>query len=168
MIAGVILRNFKTYSGINYVPLSLGGRFCGLVGNNGIGKSSVLEALDSLFNGKDWNYNDIVKRSGFLVTRPHVVPVYFIEKTALSNEILIASKISDVIWEIEESDIIYQNREAFKIFKEQRDVLKRDFIQEDYYLIPIGVSNDSVPSLSFFNNKKMGESLFDDFDASVP
>jgi ABC-type cobalamin/Fe3+-siderophores transport system ATPase subunit len=47
MIIGTILRNFKTYNGINYVPISHGPNFCGLVGNNGIGKSSVLEALDS-------------------------------------------------------------------------------------------------------------------------
>ena len=61
MIIGTILRNFKTYNGINYIPVSHGPNFCGLVGNNGIGKSSVLEALDSFFNAKTWNYNIVTK-----------------------------------------------------------------------------------------------------------
>lgn len=52
MIIGVFLRNIKTYAGINYIPLTNGHGFCGLVGNNGIGKSSVLESIDSLLNGK--------------------------------------------------------------------------------------------------------------------
>ena len=46
MIVGIFLRHIKTYKGINFVPLSDGEKFCGLVGNNGIGKSTVLEALD--------------------------------------------------------------------------------------------------------------------------
>ena len=46
MIIGVILRNFKTYKNINYIPLSNGESFSGFIGANGIGKSSILEALD--------------------------------------------------------------------------------------------------------------------------
>ena len=48
MIIGIILRNFKTYKNINYIPLSNGERFSGLIGSNGVGKSSILEALDCL------------------------------------------------------------------------------------------------------------------------
>ena len=47
VIVGVLLRYIKTYKGINYIPLTEASNFCGLVGDNGIGKSSVLEALDS-------------------------------------------------------------------------------------------------------------------------
>ncbi|EAS5601021.1 hypothetical protein D9R73_23665, partial [Salmonella enterica] len=57
MIIGLFLRYFKTYGGNNYIPLSSGSNFCGLIGNNGIGKSSVLESLDSFFNSKNWNLN---------------------------------------------------------------------------------------------------------------
>lgn len=57
MILGVILRNFKIYKNINYVPLSQGDSYCGLIGNNGIGKSSILEGLDCFFNDKTWNKN---------------------------------------------------------------------------------------------------------------
>ncbi len=49
MIIGILLRNIKTYQGINYIPLTDEDRFCGLVGNNGIGKSTILESLDCFF-----------------------------------------------------------------------------------------------------------------------
>lgn len=52
MIIGVILRNFKTYKNINYIPLSNGESFSGFIGANGIGKSSILEALDCFFNNR--------------------------------------------------------------------------------------------------------------------
>ncbi|HEK1347596.1 AAA family ATPase [Pseudomonas aeruginosa] len=47
MIFALLLRNFKTYQGINYIALSNGSSFSALVGENGAGKSSVLEALNS-------------------------------------------------------------------------------------------------------------------------
>lgn len=64
MIAGVFIRNFKTYQGINYVPVSDSSNLSGFLGNNGIGKSSVLEALDCVFNDSSWNLNIVVKKSG--------------------------------------------------------------------------------------------------------
>ena len=56
MIIGIILKNFKCYKGINYIPLTNveGSRFCGLIGLKGVGKSAVLEALDCFFNNKEW------------------------------------------------------------------------------------------------------------------
>lgn len=165
MVIGTILRNFKTYSGINYVPISHGENFCGLVGNNGIGKSSVLEALDSFFNGKNWNFNIITKKSGFTTTRPHIVPIFLIRKESIKEENLkIAKIISDYSWEIEEADVISQNREQFKNFTIQREILIRDFTIEEYFLLPIGVTYDHKPSLSFFNTKKLGDILLEDFD----
>lgn len=75
MIIGVFLRNFKTYAGINYIPLTNGHSFCGLVGNNGIGKSSVLESLDCLLNNKSWNYNVVVKESNNKTTHSSCVSI---------------------------------------------------------------------------------------------
>ena len=36
MIIGLIIRNFKVYKKINYIPLSKGSNFNGLIGINGI------------------------------------------------------------------------------------------------------------------------------------
>ncbi|MFM2313810.1 MAG: hypothetical protein RLZZ04_3086 [Cyanobacteriota bacterium] len=162
MIIGVFLRNIKTYAGINYIPLTNGHSFCGLVGNNGIGKSSVLEAFDSLLNDKSWNYNVVVKKSGMITTKPYIVPVYLLPLDQVSTENSeIFKKISSYAWSVEESDIIPQNRIHFKPFQEQRSILKSNGI-EDQLLIPIGLSYDEVPSLSIFNTKKLVEVIIED------
>ncbi|MBR4323914.1 MAG: AAA family ATPase [Bacteroidales bacterium] len=56
MIIGVILKKFKCYKDLHYIPLTNadGANFCGLIGLNGAGKSAVLEALDCFFNQKSW------------------------------------------------------------------------------------------------------------------
>lgn len=165
MIIGTFIRNVKTYSGINYIPLSFGQSFCGLLGNNGIGKSSVLEALDCIFNNKTWNYNIVVRKSGQTVTKPHIVPLYLLKITEITEDNFeIAKKISDYVWDSEEADILSQNRIHFKTFDLQRQILLRDYNKESHLLLPIGLSYDHFPNLSIFNNKKLGEILIDDFE----
>lgn len=159
MIIGVFLRNIKTYAGINYIPLTNGHRFCGLVGNNGIGKSSVLESIDSLLNGKQWNYNVVTKKSGFKTTRPHIVPVYLLSLDKVSTENANRFKIiSDYTWTVEETDISPQNRVHFKMFQEQRNSLINTENRSSL-LIPLGLSYDEVPNLSIFNTKKLVEKI---------
>ncbi|CAI9684744.1 AAA family ATPase [Elizabethkingia anophelis] len=165
MIIGTIIRNIKTYSGINYVPLSFGQNFNGVVGNNGIGKSSILEALDCFFNSRSWNYNIITKKSGLSTTRPHIVPIFLfkISDIVLENH-EIAKKLSDYVWQLEESDVLSQNRDQFKIFSEQLNILKRNYNPEDFLLLPIGITHDNNISLSIFNTKKLGELFVENFD----
>ena len=130
MIIGTIVRNIKTYSGINYIPLTFGQTFNGLVGNNGIGKSSVLEALDSFFNGRQWNHNIVTKKSGLTITRPHIVPLFMLKIDDISSDNLeLAKKLSDYIWQLEESDILSQNRDQFRTFSEQLSIIKREHNQ---------------------------------------
>ncbi|QSJ16161.1 AAA family ATPase [Nostoc sp. UHCC 0702] len=161
MIIGIFLRNFKTYSGINYIPLTNGHSFCGLVGNNGIGKSSVLESLDSLLNGKTWNYNVVVKKSGLNTVKPYIVPVYLLSFNQITEKNTEKFKqISDYVWNVEENDISLANRVHFKSFQEQRNWIKISNI--DKLLIPLGLSYDGVPSLSIFNTKKLVEVLSQD------
>lgn len=163
MIIGLFLRNFKTYSGINYIPLTYNQNFCGLVGNNGIGKSSVLEALDCFFNNKQWNYNVVTKKSGFSSTRPHIVPVFAIPSSNISTENSeAAKKLSDYVWELDETDILSQNRPHFKMFVDQLEIIKRDSTKDNTFILPLGLSYDSMPSLSVFNTKKLGEHLLGD------
>jgi predicted ATP-dependent endonuclease of OLD family len=163
MIIAVLLRNFKTYSGINYIPLTYGQKFCGLVGNNGIGKSSVLEALDCFFNNKQWNYNVITKKSGFVTTRPHIVPVFLLKYSDISTANRpIAKLLSDYMWDLEESDLLPQNRHLFKPFKDQLDILQREHQKETSYILPLGITHENTPNLSIFNTKKFTEIFIED------
>ena len=165
MIVGILLRNFKTYTGINYIPITGGDRFCGLVGINGIGKSSVLEAINCLLNDKSWNFNIVVKRSGIATTKPHIVPLYLIpiNKISSSNQ-NIAKKISHYVWNVDKSDINPTSQGHFTIFQKQRELLKESFNEENYLLIPLGRSYDQTPSLSIFNTKNLTELLLEQSD----
>ncbi|MFT6195275.1 MAG: putative ribosome biogenesis GTPase RsgA [Cognaticolwellia sp.] len=80
MIVGTFLQDYKTYQGINYIPITNEDSFCRLVGNSGIGKSSVLESLDTFFNNKPWNFDTVTKKSGKSATKPQIVSVMLIEK----------------------------------------------------------------------------------------
>lgn len=165
MIIGILVRNIKTYSGINYIPLSHGHSFCSLLGNNGIGKSSILEALDCIFNSRQWNFNVTVRKSGFTNAKPHIVPIYLINKNLVSIQHKErAELISSFVWNCTEADVLPQNKPHFKSFQDQRETLKQNYSQKEYLLLPLGVSHDNVPNLSIFNTRMLGEMLFDDFE----
>ena len=51
MLVGLFLRHYKTYRNINFIPISTGFSFTAYMGANGVGKSSILDALDKFFNG---------------------------------------------------------------------------------------------------------------------
>lgn len=165
MIIGISLKYFKTYSATNYIPLSNGQNFNGIVGNNGIGKSSVLEALDCLFNNSDFNFNTSVRKSGEDITNPHIVPVFLIKKdlkVISSENISIAEKYSDFIWGIKEDHVLSQNREHLSLLFRQIEILERDGFKDDYYLLPIGTNHKKEIDLSFFNVKPLADVLLDE------
>ncbi|WP_299780855.1 AAA family ATPase [uncultured Formosa sp.] len=162
MIIGLSIKYFKTYSATNYIPLSNGQSFNGIVGNNGIGKSSVLEALDCLFNNGHFNFNTTVRKSGEETTNPHIVPIFLIKKDAdiiTAENIEIAQQYSDFIWEIKEEDIISQNREHLTLLFKQFEILKRDNLKDEYYVLPIGINHNKGVDLSFFNVKPLADIL---------
>lgn len=49
MILAVVLRNYKCYKGINFIPLrqNIHQNMNMIIGDNGVGKSSVLESMDT-------------------------------------------------------------------------------------------------------------------------
>lgn len=120
MIIGVILRNFKTYKNINYIPLSNGESFSGFIGANGIGKSSILEALDCFFNNRIWNVN--VNRTSSGEESCYIVPIFCIEKDKIvKTEIKsLAEAYSNIIWSLMTSSLTPTFINAnFKEFVEQ-------------------------------------------------
>ena len=63
MIIATVLKNFKCYKGINVVPFSKESlNFLNIIiGNNGVDKSAILGALDTLFNDAHWIVNNDTK-----------------------------------------------------------------------------------------------------------
>ncbi|GKH60110.1 AAA family ATPase [Campylobacter ureolyticus] len=96
MIIGILLKNFKVYSGLNYIPISTKYNFSAYIGDNGIGKSSILEALDTYFNDRPWNIAKSSSTTG--ANTPHITLVHLIEKEKMSFY-LNSSKNKDEVWE---------------------------------------------------------------------
>lgn len=160
MIIGVFLRHFKTYSGTNYIPLSSGSNFCGLVGNNGIGKSSILEAFDSLFNGKDWNINSGLKKASTAIAGPHIVPVFMIKKSELSNNYHdIANLLTELAINFDEksvgSPLTPTTRPPVTTFIEHMRKVKRNIKTSEYFILPLGCEHNGNVNLSILNCKSL-------------
>ncbi len=165
MIVGVFLRYFKTYQGINYIPITDEDRFCGLVGENGIGKSSILEALDCFFNSKEWNFHTATKKSGKQSTKPSIVPVFLIQKKFFqeeSDEFNKASLLSDFVLNAVEENVIPSTKSHMKKFIEHRNIIKRNIKIDDYFFLPIGLDYENNISISIFNSSYLLDKLHEE------
>lgn len=160
MILGIILRNFKIYKSITYIPISNGNSFCGLIGKNGIGKSSILEALDFYFNS---NNNKDFKKNNTGNPKPedcYVVPVFCIKKEIVHNNFSGREKdivaFSDSIWNVianPDSYSINSNYlELVKQFSSHIKSIGNSITQEDYCLLPIGKDIDGDIRFGFFQD----------------
>lgn len=161
MIIGSFLRYFKTYQGINFVPITDQGNYCGLLGDNGIGKSSVLEAFDCFFNGKQWNMNIATKKSGLVKTKPYIVPVFLVERDSLSGR---SRELAEILHKIAitltEDEVASANRDDFKCYTNLLEQVKRNYDLDHYCVIPLGIDYQSCPNVSMFNCSRLGVELY--------
>jgi predicted ATPase len=140
MLIGCLVRGYKTYSNVNFIPLikEKPHKLSIFIGDNGAGKSSILEAIDVCFNNRDWNFNIGSKRS-----EAFICPVFILKKDEckISNKAL--QYISDFFWSYQlpsnSSVVTYDGMEKFVSFREQ---IKAWANPADYYLICVGVDSD--------------------------
>lgn len=138
MITGLILRHYKIYKALNYIPVSdrRENNFSIYVGNNGVGKSSILEALNTFFNNGIWNKHKEGKQD-----ETFICPVCLIKKTELNSFRGVSSTDKDALeclsnhfWSLAPSS---GTSEINKFF-EDRDELLKSYSSDDYYLIVVG------------------------------
>ncbi|WP_281298557.1 AAA family ATPase [Flavobacterium limnophilum] len=125
--------------------MSDGTKFSSILGENGAGKSSILESLDCFFNKKpftDWSINFEAKAEGSSgENSPHIIPIFLIHKSKLRN-ILKADQesykkavfLSDYLWNTSDN----KNIETIKEFYNHRDLLKTQVNPYDYFLLLVG------------------------------
>lgn len=79
MIAAILIRNYKNYANLNFIPIAndIENMF---IGNNGVGKSAVLEAIDLFFNNRTWNVTQGTKK-----TEAYVCPLFLVPKSSVSS-----------------------------------------------------------------------------------
>ncbi|EMN3918509.1 AAA family ATPase [Citrobacter farmeri] len=163
MIVGVILRNFKNFRNQQYIPLTLNNRSSWLIGENGVGKSSILQALDIVLNRTDINRLDInndARSQGYDTREPFIVPIYLIRKSRLKNNTFLYKAleiISDITWQIESEDFNTLQRALAEKFVAHRIILESQYSSNDYLLIPLGIikenANDAPrPYMSIFES----------------
>ncbi|WP_081062546.1 AAA family ATPase [Burkholderia cepacia] len=153
MLVGLFLRHYKIYKNINFVPISTGSGLAAFLGQNGVGKSSILDALDKFFNGGDWSINAQAKNEGGISSDdklPYIVPVFLIEKEVLSSSVgPLAKIVSDYLW-----GTTIKTTEALAGFYELRAKLQaKGFRPETHLLIAIGRQhNRSVAYMASFQS----------------
>lgn len=86
MIIGILLRHIKAYKGMNFIPIGHEHNFVAYAGENGVGKSSILEAINIFINNKTWLINKSAKPNIKQENNsPLICPVFFIEKDKISR-----------------------------------------------------------------------------------
>ncbi|WP_421292665.1 AAA family ATPase [Aeromonas veronii] len=182
MIFSLFLRNYKTYRGWNFIPVSNGEFFSAFVGENGVGKSSILEALDIYFNNpnSDWNYNHSVAKSGFSSTEPTICPVFIIPKKYINKTRNIykwLEVVSQITWQLEFQQFNSSHISIANEFIRQLDRFKTEEkgYEKSFFIFPLAFEKKSQRetklSLSIFNgvsdyNDDLGEQFkitVDDF-----
>lgn len=138
MIIGLFLRHYKVYKNINFIPITTGAGMTAYLGQNGAGKSSILDALDKYFNGGDWSINIQEKLEGGLRTEdkmPYIVPVFCIEKYKLQPQFIkLAEVLSNHIWKtnLKTTDALTD------FYSLRKKLIGKNFNENTHLLIPIG------------------------------
>lgn len=141
MIVGIFVRHYGIYKNINYIPLSDGDKFTSLIGDNGVGKSSVLDALDKFMNPKDageWIINKQARLEGGIKTpdKAPFISVCFLIKHSDSeklkeNHLEALKTLSNYYWTTPKKP---QIEEFFK----HRELLITENLQNSHYLLIAG------------------------------
>lgn len=180
MIFSLLVRNYKVYRGWSYIPLSQNVPFTALVGENGIGKSSILEALDTYFNkpSSEWNYNHSISKSGF-DRAPEICPIFLIEKNKVNksrNVYKYLEVISSIMWQFEQADYASAHKEICvqieKHISNTLDKNKNIDIDKDFFLFPVGIrkktiSNTELTFSIFEHNSSLEDDLLNEFGQSL-
>ena len=149
MIIGLFLRHIKAYKGIKFIPIGFEHNFVSYVGENGVGKSSILEALNSFFNNKKYIINkDARADSIFGLNNPFILPIFLIEKTKITKNKKGIEELSDFFWNIEKKELASGIQGSMREFFELREKIINK--KDTHHLILIGETNlDAGYKISF-------------------
>lgn len=123
MIVGLFLRHYKIYKGATYIPFGLRQleNLNLFIGHNGAGKSSILEALDTFFNGRPFIIHNTEKK-----TEAFAAPLFLFSEADFkhfsSKSKIIIRTAHEVLLTIFESQSP-TNYKPYKLFFEQKDFI---------------------------------------------
>jgi ABC-type Mn2+/Zn2+ transport system ATPase subunit len=127
---------------MNFIPIlkTIENPYSVYIGNNGVGKSAILEALDVFFNDRDWNINIKGKKS-----QAFIAPILLIDKEKFDqkypNSKQLAELISKYFWNIDKkANSNIANSDIIK-FLNFRDSVKIKH-STTKYLFLLGIEHD--------------------------
>lgn len=164
MITGLLLRHYKTYQGLYFIPLcnDYDNKYSIFVGNNGVGKSSIMEGLNTFFNNGGWNKNKVGKKD-----EAFLAPIFLIKKEMLKQRVKSAKAIkfiaflSDYFWNASQEINPNLSSEEFTKFFQYRDELKDRYDTENYYFFLIGLNFE-------MKNKVFFSTFTKDIEKNIP
>lgn len=149
MIFGMLIRGYKVYKNLTYIPLFYknDNRFISYIGDNGSGKSSILEALDTYFNGRSWNVAKEAKmneKDGPHIVLVHVLKRENIEATLDSSD---KDKVMLILQEMSEI-LIGENTQLNSASKEAKrlldDIKSSGVLDDDCFVLVSGIGYNSA------------------------
>ena len=147
MILGIFQRHYKIYAGASFIRFHAKSpeTLSTFIGNNGCGKSSVLEAIDTFFNNRPFNINMNEKKSEAFVAPLFLLDPDQFKKLSTDNQALVKT-IDEFLWD----ELISKspNYNPYKDFFDYRDTEIQD-IKENYYLLILNKEFDSNKKFFF-------------------
>ncbi len=151
MLLGMGLKNYKVYKNVQFIPISSGASFTAYLGPNGIGKTSIFEALDKFFNGGEWIANNESKKGSddsAFVSPLFLIPVGDISLT--KKEKRLASLISAFFWDF--SGTPY-NPFVKSVIESIASATAMGYNKESHYLFLLGNTHQTNEiEIPFFGN----------------
>lgn len=185
MIIGVILKNFKCYKGLHYIPLTNAGmsNYCGLIGLNGVGKSAILEALDCFFNDSEfernnWGNNDNTKNyplSHLIEDSKYIIPIFSLNKDCFKNNVEILNLVEAysnfvqlvlrIFYNKIEQLTISNYTTSLKYFQTTKTSINNNIVE---HLKSLQITNDFLLPIGIdYRNAIIEGGIFDEFEFSL-
>ncbi|MGN8768827.1 ATP-dependent nuclease [Paenibacillus barengoltzii] len=181
MLIGTFINGYKSYDRAYYIPISedIEEKYSTYIGNNGVGKSAILESLDVFFNERSWNITRGATREEIYIS-----PVFLINKDKFierarsrnyynaneleNNEQVISSleKLNDFYWDHVENHIqgVTKRFEHISSFINTIKRIKESYSREEYLITVIGIKNNGKATFTPFDgaiNSKLNEVMED-------
>lgn len=118
------IRNYKVFYGQHFIELTSSGleNLSLLIGKNGAGKSSVLEAIDVFLNNKKWIYNNDNRAKK---NEAYMALLFLIDKSVFTSVPTFKDKVknafeqvSDFFWSLDDAEPLKRFIDKFKDKKE--------------------------------------------------
>lgn len=149
MLIGAFIKNYKIYKGEIFIPFFVDypEKLNLFIGDNGVGKSSILEAIDSVFNNGEWTINiesnPLDVHVGLLILYPKVK----LNKLVTEREKNIVKLISDFLWNSSYTE--QKTYEQIEPFFQYKNKIKAKY-EPTHYIFIIG-QKYSDPNPFFIN-----------------